>query len=1034
MRLLSIAILVCSVVGIYAQPKPGSELRFRHLTEKDGLSNNVVNTLFKDSRGFLWIGTNEGLDMYDGTSFSVYRHSFIDTFSIEGNDIISIAEDASHQVWVSSHCAGLSILNPFSRKATSDNRLFRNHGVEEVCDIRLQEARHDIWVCNRKMLILCSAAGNRMVSRLFADDEADQSYDFTVNGKTVWIGHRTGVIEFDTTTKKSLRHDDWTDSGLCSVIRVFPGNNLLLGTWQNGLFVVNPKTGLKKQFLNGSIINDIARVTFAGRDQLWIASNNGLYTADLPADISTLAESDFKRFVNDRNDPFSLSSTAVNCILPDSGGVIWVGTPEGINIFNPSYLQFPTVSVKQHSAPFTTTQLGYALAEKDPAGNRIYDLCYWHGTGFLQTDSAFNISRQLTFRDAQQQLLIVSSCIRGRDGNLWLSTWDGLWCYDDRNGKLIRSYKTSTPGRLHLSSNKTDYLLQDRKGRFWVGTYGYGLNMLDIRNDTSYVFLADGKKGSVLSNRCDFIFEDSKGNIWIAGPALQKFNEVSRDFTTYSPRRADPSSLPGGVNSIIEDRRRQLWIATDGGLSKFEPVTQSFHTYTTKDGLPSDECESLLEDEYGNIWVTTSGGLGNINTHTGIITSFTTNDGLPTNQLGNVIVPASGGEILFSLAGPNSPLIAFNPHLQPQQQKIPFHFTGISVLGAEQYFDRPVDSMHGLRLSYRQNLFSISFKALDFTNPGEIRYKCMLRGFDKDWIDLGHRNYITYTNLDGGSYTFLVKATNAKGEWLKKGLSLDIVITPPFWKTWWFYGASLVLLVVVIYVIFRVRLDKIRKEGEKKAAIAREIAELEMKALKAQMNPHFIFNALSSIQESIVNGKAEAAAKYLGKFSRLIRFVLDFSDKKLITLEQEIDYLTLYLELESFRFEDFHFSITVIENTDHEFVRIPPMLVQPFIENAIKHGLSHKSGEKKLAITFQEQDGGFLKVTINDNGIGRAEAALHNVFRNPSRQSMGIKITSRRLQLMNDNEAPLMNIKDKTKQDGDTGTEVTLIIPIETIV
>lgn len=1035
MRLCFAVIFFCIVLKTASQTGNSSSLRFQHFTEKDGLSNNIVHTIFKDSRGFMWIGTNGGLNIFDGSSFTVYRHSAIDTFSVAGNTVIDIAEDDAQQLWISSLCTGLSVLNPFNKKAVSYNTVTGNSISIDPCDIRLQkDDKKQLWLCNRTSLFMFQSS-KKMFHQypLFSSGENNRVYNFTVRKNKIWIGVANGLREFDIDSKKLSTHDDWTEKNLCSVIRADQKGNLLLGTWQKGLFIVDPNTGKKKELLNGNIVNDIAEISFNEHHQLWVATNDGLYVAELSKSIFELADESFIKYINDKNEAASLSSNEVKCISRNDNGTVWLGTANGIDIFDPSYLQFSVLNILLDKHPFSTTELNYALAEKDNNGNTLYDLCYWHGTGLLQTDSAFNIKNHLTIRTKENASVIISSCIRANDGCLWLATWNGLLCYDDRNKKILKTYQKETSGKLHLNTNKTDFVLQDKKGRFWIGTYGFGVNMLDIKNDTSYVFTANGRKGSLLQNRSDFIFEDSKGNIWITNSsALQKFNETTNDFTTYTSQKGDATSLPGGVNSIIEDHDHHLWLATDAGVSLFNESTQTFHIYTTKDGLAGDECNNLIEDKQGNIWIVTSGGLSSININSRVITSYTTNDGLPTNQLGSVIINGINNNILFTVDGGNSPFISFNATAQRSNKEIPLHFTSLSILGKEALFDKPLETLDALRLSYKQNVFTISFKALDYVNANNIRYQCKLEGFDEDWIDLDHRNNVTYTNLDGGNYMLLVKATNAKGEWLNKQLSLKIIVTPPFWKTWWFYALCVMLLIVIVYVVFRMRLNMIRREGEQKAAIAKEIAELEMKALKAQMNPHFIFNALSSIQESIVSGNTEAASKYLGKFSKLIRTVLEFSDKKLVTLQQEINYLTLYLELESFRFDDFHFNITASENFDKEFIRIPPMLVQPFIENSVKHGLNHKSGEKNLSVIFDEQEDGFLKVTIDDNGIGREHAAELNLARNLSNQSMGIKITSRRLQLMQQKGSPFMNVTDKTNNGEASGTQITILIPIET--
>ena len=803
------------------------------------------------------------------------------------------------------------------------------------------------------------------------------------------------------------------------------------------MYIVDATTHKANHLLYHINCNDAAIVSIAGRKQLWVATSAGLYIADINKDILQLTDRDFHLYKHDAADATSLSDDYINCIYYDTlkDKSVWIGTSGGVDKLNPRYLQFKSLLITKDNKPFTTSTLYNVFSEKNEKGETNYWLSYWHGTGLLQTDADFKVKKQIIVKDKNGNSTIVSKALRGKDGYLWMATWDGLWCYDDKNDKLVHSYKKDGPGTIHLTTNNLDYLIQDKKGRFWIGTYNRDLNMINMKDSSVHVFHSGQGPYSLIDNRNDFLFEDSKGRIWITGTSLQLYNEATNDFTGYTSKPGDNTSLPGSINSMYEDHTGRLWITTDGGLAWFDEKKHNFHTYTIKEGLPNDDCLAVTEDNQHNLWVTTSGGLCSINTNNLTISSYTANDGLATNQLGQSIFKDAKGNIVFSLNQGNSPFISFDPAaLLKNKTVIPFHFVSLSILGEEQSFEKPLEEIKSLQLSYKQNLFTVSFRALDYQNAAAIRYQCMLQGFDKTWIDISHRSNVTYTNLDGGTYILKVKATNASGEWLDKELRLTVIIDPPFWKTWWFYLTCVLLLAAIVYIIFAQRVNKIRKEEEQKTAIANEVASLEMKALKAQMNPHFVFNSLSSIQESIISGKTDAAAKYLGKFSKLIRLVLEFSDVKLISLQQEINYLMLYLELESFRFENFHFNVSVTEHTNKDFIKIPPMLVQPFVENAIKHGLSHKHGDKNVDIHFDETNDSFIKVVISDNGIGRQQSAEINGSRKLAHQSMGMKITSDRLQLMQQKNIELLSVTDKVDEHGKpSGTEVTILIPLETI-
>lgn len=1039
MKLIVAAILFIFPNFSKAQPaKVPLQLRFEHLEENQGLSNNNVTHIFCDSRGFMWFGTDDGLNVYDGTAFSTYRHSIIDTNAIAGNNISSIAEDKNNMLWVGAHCSGLSMLNPFSKKYFN---YFADGGAASItssCDLDIVfDANQNLWVCNRGALSVLNKDYKTFRHFFpFAAKENNLIYRIAIDKNTIWLSHANGVKSFDILTKKFTGYEYLVDSNTCGNIKVIADHKLLVSTWEHGLYIVNPVIGKSIQLLNNITCTDATIVTIAGRKQLWAGTSKGLYVADIDSDILQLKNSDFHLYEHNPADASSLSSDYINCIYFDTlkDRLVWIGTAGGVNKLNPVYLQFKSSVITKNEQPFITTSLYNVFAEKGHNGNSEYWLSYWHGTGLLQTDADFKIKKQIIVKDKNGNSAIVSNAIRGKDGYLWIATWDGLLQYDDKNDKLIKNYKKDSPGKIHLNTNNLDYVLQDKRGRFWLGTYNRDLMMIDMHDSSMHTFNSGTGPKSLIDNRSDFLFEDSKGRIWITGTALQLYNEHTNDFTVYTSKRGDSSSLPGTINSLYEDKTGRLWIASEGGLAWFDELHHTFHTYTSKDGLPNDDCIALTEDDQHNLWVTTSGGLCSISAGNFTISSYTTNEGLPVNQLSQTIFNDGKGHIIFALDQGNSPFISFDaPKLLSNKSIIPFHFSSVTILGAEKTFDQPIETLKALQLSYKQNLFTVSFNALDYQDAAKIRYKCILQGFDKKWIDIGHHNNVTYTNLDGGTYILKVKATNTSGEWLDKELQLIIIIEPPFWKTWWFYIICLSVTALFIYTLFTRRVKKIRKEEAQKTMIAAEMSELKMKALKAQMNPHFVFNSLSSIQESIVTGKTDAAARYLGKFSKLIRMVLEFSEVKSITLQQEIEYLNLYLELEAFRFENFHFNVSVKFNTDIQFLKIPPMLVQPFVENAIKHGLSHKEGDKAIIINFEETIDNFLKVIITDNGIGRQQSAEINAAGKLQHRSMGMKITGDRLQLIQPKNTTLLSVKDITNEAGKpAGTEVTILIPLET--
>ena len=356
--------------------------------------------------------------------------------------------------------------------------------------------------------------------------------------------------------------------------------------------------------------------------------------------------------------------------------------------------------------------------------------------------------------------------------------------------------------------------------------------------------------------------------------------------------------------------------------------------------------------------------------------------------------------------------------------------------------NKPVESelapenIKSLVFDYHQKIIEIELLALHLTAPQSNTYSYRIATISKDWIDLGRKRTITLANASPGHYKIEVKAANSDGIWSSPKELISININPPYWRTWWFIASSVLLLLFLLALIYKNRTGQIRKEERLKSDFEKRIAQLEMKALRAQMNPHFLFNSLNSIKSLISAGESEKATEYVTRFSQLIRQVLSNSEQPLVRLEEDLEALRLYLTIERLRFQNFEFEIQVDEDVNTDFVEVPPLLLQPYVENAIWHGLMHKTnGEKKVIVGIRRDDD-FLVMQVADNGIGR-EQARHIKMRGGSRQGgMGMRVTRDRIKLLRDfyGQEATVEVEDLMKttngQSRATGTKVTVRIPV----
>jgi hypothetical protein len=336
-------------------------------------------------------------------------------------------------------------------------------------------------------------------------------------------------------------------------------------------------------------------------------------------------------------------------------------------------------------------------------------------------------------------------------------------------------------------------------------------------------------------------------------------------------------------------------------------------------------------------------------------------------------------------------------------------------------------------LAYYNNNISFRYVGICLTNPAKVFYQYKLEGFDKTWSPVTTEDLAAYSNLPPGNYVFKIKASNNEGIWNAQPYSFSFRIERPFWKTWWFWTLSILFIAAVITILFFLRVRAIKQKERVIMKRNVEMAEMEMKALRSQMNPHFIFNSLNAIQHFILKSDAPSASKYLNKFAKLIRMILNNSEKSTVSVREEVDALKLYLELEQLRFENkFDYTVEIDRDLDADYFEIPAMLLQPYVENAVLHGLNPKEGKGLLEVRIKS-DNNYIVCSVIDNGIGRQKSELLKRDRLQKHESLGTKITNTRLELLNRIHNSEMNVvvKDLYSNDGTAaGTRVDVYVPI----
>lgn len=585
-------------------------------------------------------------------------------------------------------------------------------------------------------------------------------------------------------------------------------------------------------------------------------------------------------------------------------------------------------------------------------------------------------------------------------------------------------------------------MVEDLRGNLWFSTIGmkstqHNVTHLVCYNSKEKKFkgFAEGTVGLPIFHKPLTLLCDRRGIIWMGYQSsgnITWFDPITEKAETKSNIDHFDKTRPSMVNKLLEDKKRDLiWIsAYNEGLWKYD-----FKSDIWAQVLQETITRTHLSED-GKIWYRSPSALVCYDPDTGKKTEFGKAYGF-TGLFSYPFTQTPDGEFFFG------DFRFFSEGVQPQSLKPNIVFSFLKVFEQEISESAQLNYLKNVVLRYDQNFFSVGFSILNPLHNELDTYSYKLEGFSEDWVSIGNSSLAVFTNVPPGSYTLLVKGANSEGIW-SDIKSIKLIVTPPYWQTWWFRTFMFLFAIGVAYAIYRYRLNQLtlksRLEAEtarykqKEAELSRLVAETEIAALRAQMNPHFIFNCLNSIQYYTANNQANVASDYLSKFSRLIRLVLESSKNEKITLEKELETLRLYLEMEIMRFGDkVKYKIDVSQEVETEAIEIPPLLIQPFIENAVWHGLMHKEIGGTILVEVHQLNFDVLYISIKDDGIGRERAAQLKSKSATQRKSFGIKITEDRIRLIHElyqtkTTVTVLDLKDT--EGNTTGTQVILEIQI----
>ncbi len=793
--------------SLYAQ---GTTPRFEHLTTELELPHNTVYAILQDQKGFMWLGTEDGLVKYDGSRMTLYKHDPRDSTSLPDSWVTAIQEDQSGTLWVGTRYGGLAALD---RKTDRFTRY-----PYDTSDPKEGLKSHNV--------------------RVLHED----------NSGTLWIGTQKGLSKIDRAsgTFTHYEHDPSDPHSLSSnnVYCLFEDRTgmLWIGTWAEGLNAFDQATNAFAQYrrvpsARSSLSSNRIRAIYEDRNGiLWIGTSGGglnrwdrqtgeiTVYKNIPGDPHSLSDNKvwaihedrsgilwvgtfdgglnrfdphrnrFQRFLPDASDPNSLTSDIINTIYEDRSGILWLGSAHGVQKYNLANERFAHYT---HD-PTNPNSLNH------PNVLALYVAPDWPETLWIGTNGG-GLNR---FEGTQGRITThthdpsnpnslshnaVSSIVADTSGAFWIGTiGGGLNKLDPISGRVTR-YQHDPADSTSLSQDAVYALYVDRSGTLWVGTDGGGLNRFDAANGTFIRYLHDPQDTTSLSNiSVETIYEDLQGTLWVGtfSGGLNKLDRATGRFTRYQPDPNAPHSLSHDrVVSIYEDPPGTLWIGTYGGLNKFDRATQRFTLYTEQDGLLRNTIYGVVGDEAGRLWISTSNGLTRFDPQTEAFTNYDATSGLPGIQFSPGAFAKNGdGALVF---GGLNGFTTFQPENLPDASyKPPIVITSFEK--QDEVVATDLDSEERIELSYKDGLFSFEFALLDYAAPTTHQYQYLLEGFEETWHDAnGLNGRATYVNLEerGGTFRFIVRGFRGRGDWSET--SILVRITPPWWRTTWFQASIL---------------------------------------------------------------------------------------------------------------------------------------------------------------------------------------------------------------------------------------------------
>lgn len=1002
-------------------------IKFEHLSLAEGLSQSTVYAILQDAKGFMWFGTQDGLNQYDGYTFTHYRHDPQDPDSLSNNFILSLHEDSQGVLWVGTDGGGL---DRFDRK--SNRFQHYQHQPQQPDDSLSHNAVLGIHEDNQGFLWIATDGGG--LNRLDPHRQHFTHYRHNPNDPhslssdspwslyedhlgILWIGtDGQGLNRFDREHNRFIRytHDTKDKKGLSG------GHVTTLYEDHAGTLWIGTNVGLNQferqheQFKHYLPIphklpdqghNVVWSICEDKRGELWVGTDGaGLHRFDRQSGR-------FTAYTHESHDPNSLSNNYVVSLYRDNAGTLWIGTDSGgLNLFDYQQHQFQHYFHHPDDPNSLSDDVVWSLYE-DSQG------LLWVGTfggGLNRLDRRQNTFKHYIHDVNNPNSLshnAVWSIYEDRQQNLWVGTFGGGLNRLDRARDIFQHYHHDPNNPNSLSSDKVRSLYEDNQGFLWIGTRD-GLNRFDPQRMQFTHYFHDPKNPNSLSHNLILsVYEDKAGLLWIGtqGGGLNRYDRNQEIFTRYQHIPHDPSSLSDNeVLALYEDETGRFWVGTlGGGLNQMDRKTGTFIHYREQDGLANDVIYGILPDEQGYLWLSTNQGLSRFNPETIEFRNYDVSDGLQSNEFRAAYHKNRQGELFFGgIHGFNY----FYPQAIQDNAYIPpivitdFKIFNKSVpLSADGPLQQVINETTHLTLSYHQSFFSFEFAALNFLHPEKNQYTYFLEGLDNEWNYVGTRRQAYYTNVPPGHYTFHVKGTNNNGIWNQQEHTIAITILPPLWRSTGAYISYLGVFITLLLVYAKRQKNKIiekQQELEQEQAIATQLKQADR--LKNEFLAHVArelripLNGIVSIGESLLEGVAGPLSNQIKtdltmivvsgrRLVHLIDDMLDFSYLKQKDVALDIKPVDIHpiahivLTLSDALRQGKTIDLINAIPTDLPLVKADENRLQQILYNLVNNAIKY-TDKGKVKLSAQVMEANLVAITVTDTGIGLVQDKLDDLL------------------------------------------------------